>query len=69
MRPVSVGKAKQIAESCDARGCVVLTFDEFAFGITSYGRTKKECKAMQSFGDHLALLLDSESLEPWPDEC
>ena len=66
MRPVPIKDVKRLATLFNARGCMVLTFSDDKYAVTSYGRNKKDCRDMQAFVDALVKPLDEGDLAPWP---
>ena len=68
LKLASLESVRKFAKATGARGVVVLVFSDDQYGVTSYGRTKKDCQLMKSFTDALAVLLSSGDLpDPWRD--
>ncbi|KKM89964.1 hypothetical protein LCGC14_1243350 [marine sediment metagenome] len=65
MRPVPVDNVRRLAQAHGARGCVVLSLSDDKYAVTSYGRSKKDCRDMQAFVDALLKPLDEGDLAPW----
>jgi hypothetical protein len=54
-------------EALDAKGVVILAFSEDGFAFSSWGKSKRECKALAQFVDHVANLIRDRVLSPWKD--
>lgn len=65
MKRSSKQLAKSILEDLDARGVVVIAFSETGFALSSWGKSKRECKALTRFVDHVADLIRDRVLSPW----
>jgi hypothetical protein len=56
---------KGIAKMLNAKGVIVLCFDDYKAKCVSYGITKKECQAMKVLLDDIYNQIESGKLPVW----
>lgn len=65
MKPPTINTAKDIAKTLNAKGVIVICFDEDIVNSASYGVAKKECRAIGRLLDKIIDQIESGELKVW----
>jgi len=61
-KSMSIAQVRELGRKLEARGVIILVFDDEVVAGTSWGRTRQDCKLLGQWMDDL---IDNGEANPW----